>query len=446
MKRWVKQVGLVMMIFYVVAMLGACAKSSDQSVETMKPGKDSASPTKQVELNIATQETGDVLENLKSIISELEAQQPGLKIKLSNYDATVYRKEKLPAMMAANTPPDMMVMFGGTDLENYVKTGNLLDLTSFLKESGLDQKFLNLEDASVNGKVYRLPLAMFAEGLFYNKNILQQLNAQIPTTFKEFLALLDKAKQAGIVPIGMTAKDGWDTTMMINTIWARQVGPDASQRLASGELKWTSDEMKASFAIYEDLVKKGYFTKGAAGYSYSDLSAQFLQGKSLFIYDGSWQATTLDGPDSPLAGKVGFMAFPKIEGNNIEQSSINSANNAGYALSAKLSDDQKQVAYELLKKLFSETSMKNLMKTAGQPPAIKMDVSQVDGLVPAFKDVVNAINSSSVRFAALDVYLSTDVQTTLAENMQKLISGVITKDEALKAIQATQDKAGSIKK
>ncbi len=438
------------MIMAIIVGLVACTSSTD-TIQTSPSPSPTTSPKdtqveSAVELNIATQESGEVLENLKLLIDDLEAKQPGLKINLTTYDSSVYRFEKLPAMMSANTPPDLFIMFGGTDLEKYVATGNLLSLNDFLKESGLDQKFLNLEDASINDQVYRLPSAMFAEGFFYNKKILKELNAELPTTYDEFLSLLAKAKNAGIIPIGMTAKDGWATTMMMNTMWVRNAGVDATERLAAGKLKWTDPEMMNAFKQYENLVKQGYFTKGAVGYPYGDLQAQFLQGKTLFIYDGSWQATKIDGKDSTLAGQVGFMSFPSITTSKVEQNTINSANNAGYALSAKLNTEQKKAAYELLTQLFSEKYAINSMVTAGQPPAIRVNVNQVEGLVPAFKDVVNAINSSKARFAAQDVYLSSDVQATLAESIQKLLSGVATAEQVVKEIQIVQDKALAEKK
>src|SRR5690606_40928961 len=64
--------------------------------------------------------------------------------------------------------------------------------------------------------------------------------------------------------------------------------------------------------IYEEWVKKGYFTKGELGLEYADMLNQFVTGKAGMMFDGSWRASVFKDPSQAgeLTGQVGF--FPKI--------------------------------------------------------------------------------------------------------------------------------------
>lgn len=55
-----------------------------------------------------------------------------------------------------------------------------------------------LEAASVNGKLYQLPLSSTLSAIFYNKTLFQEHGWQVPATRDEFYALCDEIEAAGI--------------------------------------------------------------------------------------------------------------------------------------------------------------------------------------------------------------------------------------------------------
>jgi raffinose/stachyose/melibiose transport system substrate-binding protein len=437
---------LLLMMSLVIALFAACSQneestSTNEEATTTEESTTEEAVVEEVKLTLGTNQRDAELELFQALAKKVESENPGLTIEITNYDSAVYRFEKLPAMMSSNTQPDIFVMYGGADVAKYSDTGNLLDLTEFVTSSGLKDKFVTLDDASHNGKIWRLPLSMYAEGFYYNKKLLKELNVEPPKTWDELLSIAEKAKAAGLVPISTAVKDTWVGIMLANQLWVRHAGINASVELGNGTLQWTDPKVLAAFQKYEELVKKGYLTEGAAGFDYGQLAANFLQGKTVFVFDGSWMASTYGGNDSPLKDDIGFIAVPAIANADADQGSVNTANNFGYALSSKMSDAQKKYAFKFMEAIFEDEEVIARTIALSSPPATRVDISGATGFSPVFADILGVINNSTSQFPAFDTALNSDIQATLGEQVQALITGTVTAEQLVEAVQKTTEES-----
>ncbi|UFJ39545.1 extracellular solute-binding protein [Brevibacillus humidisoli] len=384
------------------------------------------------------------LEIMMDVLKSLEQKHPGLKFEVEGVDEVVNRDQKLKAEMAAGNPPKIFEMFGGADTKLYVKAGRLLDLTDFLKESGLEDRFVSLEEFTVDGRVYGLPIGGYAEGLFYNKKMFEELNLSIPKTWDELIDLGNKVKAAGKTPIALAAKDGWVNAMLFNVIWERNAGIAGIEGLVTGERKWTDPETVKAFEDFAYLGDNDFFTKGALGLPYSDQGARFLKGEAAMVYTGSWDATRFSSDEAgDLKGSIGFFRFPAIDGGKGDQNSINAGYSNGFGFSSDLTDEQKEMVYAFIQEYFSEDVTRRFLVEDRLLPSTKL--SDTSGADPLLAEVIQAINDSSSSWKAYDAIVQPSVKLATETALQELIGKVKTPQQVAEQMQKEQDKANQSK-
>ncbi|WP_052476091.1 ABC transporter substrate-binding protein [Cohnella kolymensis] len=287
----------------------AGASSSAPASETP-----SASPSEQVDpftVSLRHIQIGEPQKFRKAILDEVvkrtEAEVPGLKFELDGVEDAVNRFTKLPAEMAAGNPPKIFDLFGGNaDALKYAKAGRLLDLTPILDELGIKDKFLNVfGQFTLDGKIYGLPIGGNMEGIFYNTEIFEQNGLNPPATWDDLIKAADTLKAKGITPFAMSSQAGWVPNMLVNTLVGRHAANGFPNGLTDGTFKWNQAEAVAGYTLYQDWVKKGYFTKGELGKTYDDMLNDFGAGKAGMMFDGSWRSSAFkaDGVAASLMVK-----------------------------------------------------------------------------------------------------------------------------------------------
>ncbi|MFC0211988.1 extracellular solute-binding protein [Paenibacillus chartarius] len=380
------------------------------------------------------------LKILQDAVKEAESKVPGLKFELDGVDSDVNRKEKLRAEMAAGNPPHIFDLFGGADTALYAKNGKLLELTDILTELGLKDKFINLSEFSVDGKVYGLPIGGFQEGFFYNKKVFDTLAIKPPKTWSELEAVAKQVKDAGKTPFAMASKQAWVPLMTANTLWSRYAGPDITSGFAKGTAKWNSPEMAAAFGKYQEWVKKGYFPKGELGFEYAEQRNQLITGQAAMMYDGSWASSVFKDPKQAgdMVGQVGYFPMPPVDGGKGDQTAVNAGFSNGYGFSANLKDNELKAVKAFIAAQYNEKMQLRGVIEDNVLPSMKI---KPDGVDPLLKEIIDAGNNAKSTFPAFDALVQPDVNSALSDGIQQLISGVYDAQKMLDKVQEAQDKA-----
>ncbi len=384
---------------------------------------------------------------LDDVVKKTEAEVPGLKFELDGVEDQVNRFTKLPAEMAAGNPPKIFDLFGGAgDALKYAKAGRLLDVTSIIEELGIADKFLNLSQFTLDGKVYGLPIGGSTEGFFYNIPLFEQYSVKVPTTWEELVAAAETFKQNGITPFAMGSKGAWVPLMMVNTLIGRYAGPEAIDGFPAGTHAWNSPEVTAAFAKYEEWVKKGYFTKGELGLEYADMLNQFVTGKAAMMFDGSWRSSVFKDPGQAgeLTGKVGFFPMPPVPGGKGDQTYVNGNYSNGYGFSADLNERELAAVKAFIKNMYSEEMQLRGLLEDGVLPSMKLSddaLGQVED--PLVKQIMETMRQAGGAFSHFDSTVPSDVYKESEEQIQKLIAGQATAAQVVEALQKAQEKANS---
>ena len=195
----------------------------------------------------------------------------------------------LKAMVAAGNPPTASQILGYYALD-YAKAGKLNNLNELAtKEHWADvipkalQKF-----AVTDGNWDAVPVNIHSVNwLWINKAVMDKIGATEPKNFDEFIAMLDKAKKAGVIPLALGGQP-WQEATMFDSVVMSTGGPDFYKKafvdLDPAALK--SDTMKKAF---DNLAKlREYVDPNYAGRDWNLATAMVIKGDALVQVMGDW--------------------------------------------------------------------------------------------------------------------------------------------------------------
>jgi alpha-glucoside transport system substrate-binding protein len=147
-------------------------------------------------------------------------------------------------------------------MAEFAQQGRLVDLSAVLDMGTFQQQYAQtwVDLGTVEGKLHGLFMKAAVKGLiWYNPKIWQSQNFQQPATWDELMDLSQQMAGAGdtapwCVAVESAAASGWAGTDWIEDIVLRQAGPDVYRQWYSGQVKWTSDEIRQAWETWGEVV------------------------------------------------------------------------------------------------------------------------------------------------------------------------------------------------
>ncbi|OBZ11928.1 sugar ABC transporter substrate-binding protein [Bacillus sp. FJAT-27264] len=200
------------------------------------------------------------------------------------------------------------------DWQQWIDSGLIADLS--------DQAFVKNYNANdiakagtYNGKVYAVPTGKVAmSGFFYNKEIFEQNGLSVPTTWTEFIKVLDTLKDKNITPIVVAGKDVWPLKLPVFGLQAKILGGGDQNKWIEGVWKGDAAYNDAEAVEVLDKMKTlqdKYIIDGFMGIDYATAPSFFATGKVALIADGTWDAPTIATANPDL--KFGYFPIPATE-------------------------------------------------------------------------------------------------------------------------------------
>lgn len=244
---------------------------------------------------------------------------------------TVYSFEdvntKLQLALSSGHPPDLAyVTPRGPGIPVYVGAHRLLDLTAASQRhswaaklrSGLLSQY-NAPFAGYGahkGEILAVPTSLAAVAVMYNRHLLSRLHLSIPRSMAQFASDLEKAKAAGLVPIGMGNADGWVGDDWYLTLVNAMLSPNQlqpEQQLARA-FSFRRPEFLQASATLDQWGRKGYFTNDFGGLDAQEGIDEFFKGKTLFQLISSSENAQIKSDQSQSSVPIGVFAFPQSGG------------------------------------------------------------------------------------------------------------------------------------
>ena len=99
-------------------------------------------------------------------------------------------------------------------------------------------------------------------GVFYNKEIFDKYDLEVPKTVSELEAVCDKLKEEGITPFALANGPKWTGSMYFQCLAARKGGLEPFQSAVSGEGTFEDECFIYAGEKIQEWVEKGYFPEG----------------------------------------------------------------------------------------------------------------------------------------------------------------------------------------
>jgi multiple sugar transport system substrate-binding protein len=190
---------------------------------------------------------------------------------------------KLLAAAGTHTGPDVIMADREADLPGLISSGVFADLSQYWSKYADRSKYPDVAIFKSKGKVFTVQAFINLLGLWYNKDILDQLGISPPTTIQELGQDLAKVKASGqyqgLTLAGVPTFEGaWQAMPWLfnNGVTYCNIGTPATTEV---------------FSMLSDWRTKGYIPREAASWDQTTSYQQFLGGKFAFAENGNWEIT-----------------------------------------------------------------------------------------------------------------------------------------------------------
>lgn len=216
-------------------------------------------------------------------------------------------------------PPDLMRL---PQMSELASDGLLLDLDEYAAAFGwdtwpasqLEQMRVDDEGRRGSGPLYAMGLNFSMTGVFYNKELAAQIGMEEPpATLAEFDSYLQAAKDAGLVPVAQF--NGGATgglAFPLQALMASYGDPSAINQWIYQQPDATivTDTNIEATEHLQSWIEAGYFADDINSMDYAMMMSRFIEGNSVFIFNGDWESGNLD---TQMPGNVGFFLMPPLE-------------------------------------------------------------------------------------------------------------------------------------
>lgn len=431
------------------AVMSACAPGSN-SPGTTSSGQPSSVDTDVAKLGNITlklwdQEVrGGQKQQLDELNAAFQAKYPNIKIDRTSRSFDDLKKTVGLALSGNDVPDVVQVNNARGDMGEFVKAGQLLDLTPYAAAYGWDKRFpasvLSKVRYSSDGKtfgegnLYGLPQSGEIVGIFYAKSRLAKLGGALPTTWDEYFALLDKAKAAGMQPMVLGNLQKWPALHVFGPLQAHFVTPEAIVKLGMGNpgASWTDEANTKAMTTFKGWADKKYLGPSPNGLDYDPAWTEFTTGTGVFLPGGSWLAPDME---KAMGNDLGFFAPPPaVDGKAA------TTGGTGIPFSVPIKAKNASAAAAYIDFITSNDAMTTVAKNGVMPVLHTKELAPASGVNKDIYEAFDTVSKTGTLLPYLD-YATPTFADTAGNGLQEVIGGAKSASEVLASFEADYKKA-----
>jgi multiple sugar transport system substrate-binding protein len=333
----------------------------------------------------------------------------------------IYRAEDLaavlPAQFAARTTPGDVIFMWAWYIKQIGPQRHALEVTDLINET----EFVAgaLDPVKVNGKLYGgAYTGKVKPGFWYRKSFFKEHGLSVPTTWEEFLTLLESIKTIEGIKNPIVTGDGvgWPISDVTEHFLITFGGPTLHKKLIDGTVAWNSTEVKDIFTNkIVPLLTNEYFSEPIEWTTALDL---WWNGEYGLYFMGSWITGMVAN-----ATDLGVFSLPGATGLVF---------GADYCFIPAYTEHPEK-AKELFQFLTGALGQEEQVKQGGHI-ATNLDVS-LDAYPEIDKQVAQVMTGKEV-LTDLDDTIGGKFQETFWDQLKLLWADPTTLDDVLDALEA----------
>ena len=351
--------------------------------------------SKPVELSFMSQggkSNEKYIEILNEYIEEFNATNDfNVVVKSEFYENEQY-KTKIATLMASNSQPDIFFTWEAGFMKPFVEGGKIYPIGEALdKDAEWKDRFVDgfFPLVTFDEKVYAVPNIINYCVMFYNKQIFEANNVEVPTTYEELLAVCETLVANGVVPIAFGTKDAWLSGQYLQALSNGVGGMDLYGDIVSGAVRWDDPRYVEAGGNVQKLLDLNAFAPGYLGRSNDETIEAFNAGEAAMFYSMASNLARMSDPANPVAEHLDFFLFP-TPGNAQSPEVVVGSISQVYAISAKSKNIDASVAF--LKGLSDKAIQERVCYEWSNMPATNIDID-ASKLNPVFAKLVQQKDS-----------------------------------------------------
>ncbi len=278
-----KGIRIILTFAIVLTLLAGCG-SQEKAGET----SGSSEAEEKVELSLLSfMGEGSKKDTLKLLADNYMAAHSNVTISIQDLDMASFMSV-LQTRISGGDAPDL-IMGSPVNSKYLIEADQILDISDvdFIKNMSPS----SLAGCTIDGKIYGLPIDIYASGCFYNKDLFEQYHLTAPTTRTEYLNIIKTFEEAGITPFVRPYKDANNVTCD----WQTLINPLITQTgntnyfydlMYNGKKFVDSEESRKSFELFKEYLDCK--SDDDIGTDASVARQKFAAGQYPMMVDGSW--------------------------------------------------------------------------------------------------------------------------------------------------------------
>ena len=413
----------VLMAAAMTASLAACGGGGSSSGSGSDSGDGSSEP---ITLNFSFDQ--GVGEATQQIVDAFNESQDKIQVEtvLLPQDTNQVHDDFVNKLASGDTSVDIM----GLDVvyvAEFASAGWLYDLTDQIDTSTMLEG--PVEGATYDGKLVAAPWFTNSSVLFYRTDVLEELNAEVPTTWEGWMELADQAVGINGVEYGADFQASQSEAMVTN--WCEYVWGNGGDILdENGNPVVNSENNIEATNIMKKLVDD-YAPEGVTTYAETESEQVFKEGKCLFIRDwsGFWSSGQDEG--SKVTGKIAATKLPVGPSGTESHTCLGGLD---LVVNNAISDEKKEAAVEFINYMTSFDTQKEMTIISSQPPVVKEVYTDDEILeeIPFYADFYDIIMTGKSRPSSPQY---SQISDAIQRNIHQALTGEVEVEAALDTLQ-----------
>jgi len=244
----------------------------------------------------------------EQLVLDFEAANPDVDVQMNILDREVY-KTAIRNFLTADSP-DVANWYPANRMKPFVDAGLFLDISDVYTDNGLDTQLAStMPIVTQDDKQWMVSYTYYQWGIYFNKTVYDQVGATVPATWDDFIANCEKFKAAGIDCLTTGTSQLWPAAGIFDYLNLRTNGYEFHRQLTNGEIAWTDDRVRATFAEWAKVVP--FTTANHAAIDWQDAVPLIVQGKAANYVMGNFAVAPMK-EGGMTDDTLGFMPFPMI--------------------------------------------------------------------------------------------------------------------------------------
>ncbi|MEM0899004.1 MAG: ABC transporter substrate-binding protein [Pseudomonadota bacterium] len=247
----------------------------------------------------------------EAAVEAFKAENPDIEVSVNISDREAHKNTIRNALQT--DAPDVIAWYPGNRMAPFVDAGLFADISDlWASDPNLSASFEAIKPTMTrDGKQWGVPYSYYQWGVYYRKDIFDTLGLAEPTTFDELLAACDTMKENGVTPFTIGTKFLWPAAGVFDYINLRTNGYEVHNALTAGEIKYTDDRIRATFANWETKLERCSPVANHATMSWQDALAPFANGDAAMYVMGNFAVSAMK--DAGLTNdQIDYFQFPEI--------------------------------------------------------------------------------------------------------------------------------------